>query len=360
MTRRITIALGFLATLLAVDFAVRRSDDQLAIYEMDRIARKQAVLESLDPPPGVVIFGSSRTAYAMAPEEFERATGLPAFNFGIPASKVFEWRLIVRNAVQSVRPRMIVLGVNASAIRSDNQPIYAAQALFNASDFAEYTLQCGWSNEIAANFFERRLMQAWPTFERNHEIKFWLQERLARAFPKHAQLARERREMVAEPCPINGFDHPWLIQKRLRNLQQQIDERGDAFVQKGSIPEFDPNSDAMREFDRLLADLKSTGIPAVICYLPNSPRTVARWRDVEPAMKAALCDACERRGIPFLDGTDLSGERVNADYVDESHAGLPLARALSYQLAARAVAMGVLDADGPVYASGRDEGTLGP
>lgn len=360
MRRRITIAVSFLATLWVVDYAVRRGEGRLCAYTMDRIARKQAVLESYETPPGVVIFGSSRTAYAMAPDEFERVTGLEAFNFGIPASKVFEWRLIMKNALTRARPQMVVLGVNASAIRADDAPTYAAWSLFDASDFLDYTLNYGWSNEIAGAFFDGRLRRSWPTVGRRDELRFWIQEQLASDFPKHAQLARERREMVAEPCPQDGYDHPWLYQKRMRNLQQQIDERGDALVHKGSIPRFDPSSPALLEFDRLLGDMKATGIPLVVCYLPNSPRTEARWREVEPLMKAAIASACARRGVDFVDGTPVDVARSNGDYLDESHAGLGLARMISHRAATCAVALGLLDPGGPIYVAGHEEGTLGP
>ncbi|MCB9857842.1 MAG: hypothetical protein H6818_19330 [Phycisphaerales bacterium] len=360
MIRRITIAFGFLATLWVVDYAVRRGDGQLCAYTMDRIARKHAVLESHATPPGIVIFGSSRTAYGMVPDEFESVTGLKAFNFGIPASKVFEWRLIMKRALSRVRPKVVVLGVNASAIRADELPTYAAWSLFDTSDFIEYTLGNGWSNEVAASFFDGRLRRGCATVGRRDEVRFWIQEQLASVFPKHAQLARERREMVAEPCSEDGYNHPWLYHKRLRNLQEQIDERGEAFVQKGSIPRFEPSSPALAEFDRLLGDMNALRIPLVVCYLPNSPRTEARWRDVEPSMKDALARACVRRGVEFVDGTPADVVRVNSDYVDESHAGLGLARAISHRAAAYVVAMGLLDPEGPVYAAGRDEGTLGP
>ena len=360
MKRRITIAISFLATLWVFDNAVRRWDDRLAAYHMDRIDRKLAVLESLDTPPEVLIFGSSRTAYAMAPDAFERITGLRTFNFGIPASKVVEWRLIAREALKRARPRVIVLGVNASAIRADNQPIYAAQYLFESSDFLEYTLAHGWSTDMAAGYFERELMRACPTVRRNHEIKFWIQEQIIAAFPKHAQLARERREMVAELSERDGFNHPWLFQKRMRNLQEQIDEQGDDFVTKGSIPTFDSAASSMAELDRLLSELKATRIPVVVCYLPNSPRTERRWRIVEPGMKSEIENACRRCDVAFVDAAPTDIVRSNGDYLDESHVGLPLARAISEHVARRIVALGVLDGDGPVYASSRDEGRLGP
>ncbi len=360
MKRRITIAISFLVTLWFFDNAVRRWDDRLAVYDMDRIGRKLALLESLEEPPEVLILGSSRTAYAMVPEEFERVTGMKSFNFGIPASKVVEWRLIAREALNRVRPRVILLGVNASAIRADYRPIYAAQSLFEPSDFVEYTLANGWSSDVAAGFFERELMLTWPTARRNHEIRYWIQERLVAAFPKHAQLARERREMVAEPGERDGFDHPWLFHKRMKNLQQQIDERGDRFVQKGSVPTFDLAASSMAELDRLLFELKSTRIPIIVCYLPNSPRTERRWRDVEPRMKMEIESVCRRRGVAFIDASPTDIVRSNGDYLDESHAGLSLARALSEHAARRIVTLGVLDSDGPVYASSRDEGQLGP
>ncbi|HRW51927.1 MAG TPA: hypothetical protein P5081_03515 [Phycisphaerae bacterium] len=354
------IAIGFLATLAAFDAVVRTNDASLSIYEMDRIERKLRTVESRIDPPDILILGSSRTAYGMAPSEFERATGLRAFNLGIPASKVVEWRFIARKALARTQPRLIVLGVNASGVREDNAPTYAAYSLFGARDFVDHTLENGWSNEMASNYFEGRLSRAWGAFGRGLELKFWLQERLVAVFPKHAQLARERREMVAESCTPDGYEHPWLFNERMRNLQQQIDEDGDAFVQKGSIPVFEPGGASMRAFNRLLDDLRATGIPLVVCYLPNSPRTTSRWRDVEPAMKAAIADACSRRRVRFVDGTAASPDRRNADYLDESHAGLGLARRISGFVASEIVATGLLDADGPVFASGREEGALGP
>lgn len=353
--RRITIAFGFLLTLAAVDFAVRSGDAALDSYNMDRIARKLAVLESRDPPPSIVIFGSSRTAYAMVPEEFERATGLPAFNFGIPASKVVEWRLIARQALERVRPRLIVLGVNASAIRADYRPTYAAWSLFEMSDFLEYTLANGWSNRIAADFLEHKLMQAWPTYARNHELKFWVQEQLAAAFPKHAQQAWERRELVAEPCPPDGFDHPWLFQKKLQNLQQQIDAMGDENVAKASTPDFVADGTTMMEFDRLLVDLTANRVPVVVCYIPNSPRTEARWLAIEPRMKRAIADACNRHGAVFVDATPTDRRRQNGEYVDECHAGLALAREISRHAAGFIASTGVVDRPRARLASGHDE-----
>lgn len=357
MVRRITVIVSFLATLAAVDFVVRRADGDLSAYRIDRIERKAHVLQSLGEPPEILILGSSRSAYAMVPAEFEKATGLRAFNFAIPATKIVEWRLIARDALRYMNPRLIVLGINASVMRSTYRPTYAAWRLYDARDFVEHTLAYGWSNDIAESYLEREARAHWATVGYSYEMRFWLQERMAALFPKHAQLARERRELVDERCPADGYEHPWLFHKKMTNLQEQIDELGDECVWKSSIPKFDPNARVVDELDRLLADLRSSGASVLVCYIPNSPRTEHRWRDVEPRIKRKIVEVCAQRGIVFFDATPPSHERVDADYVDESHAGLALAKEISRRSAAYIATAGMLNGNSPRLAAGvREEG----
>src|SRR5690606_38803480 len=142
--RRIVILLTAAMTFAGADWLVRRNERSLDAYYIDRFRRKRPVLEGLAPRPDIILLGSSRTDYGLVPEEFMRATGRSAFNFGIPSTKVIEWRIMAREAFRNWRPALVVLGVNASDVRADYLPVPAARDLFTPADFIGYCMSDGW------------------------------------------------------------------------------------------------------------------------------------------------------------------------------------------------------------------------
>ncbi|MFQ5411978.1 MAG: hypothetical protein ACE5EC_06760, partial [Phycisphaerae bacterium] len=83
--------------------------------------------------------------------------------------------------------------------------------------------------------------------------------------------------------------------------------------------------------------------PLCVAYLPNSPATEARWRNVEPAMEQVIASACRDRGIPYLSCSFQAVPRTNYDYLEELHTGLPLARRITRRIAKHIVQLGWLD-----------------
>jgi len=340
--RRITIVVTAALTVVAVDLGVHRIDADLAAYYINRYERKLAALAALPQKPAIVLMGSSRAKYGLVPEEFQRVARCRAFNLGIPAAKTIEWRLLAERAFADYNPRLVVLGVNASDVRADYLPVPAAVDLFDWGDFLDYGRTDGWSSIVAEKFLVRRLGGAWAFFGRRYGLKLFMQERVAALFPKHAQVARERREMAAAPCPEDGFEHPWLFGRNLRNLGLALEDQGDR-VWAAEVPPFSPDAGALRHFESLLTWFGDHDIRLIVAYLPNSPRTERRWRGAEPQMAAAIEDLCRRYDVPFVSARETAGERTNYDFLEELHAGLPLARRISERVARRIIDARLLD-----------------
>jgi hypothetical protein len=352
--RRIVILWSAAATFALADWVVRGGDESLRAYYTNQYTRKRAVIDSLPQRPDIVLFGSSRTHYGLVPDEFARATARRVFNFGVPASKVIEWKIIARETFASWQPLLVVLGVNGSAIRADYLPVPAARDMFEWRDFIDYCRTDGWSSEVAGHYFRHNLGRAWATWHHRSEIRYWIDEHSGFFLPKYAQHARERREMVAMPCPPDGYEHPWLRGERLASLKAQIELNGEGRVTRSGVPAYAPDAQALVHFEELLAWFDAQQIPLVVAYLPNSPRTEARWASVEPQLERDIAAACARAGVPYLSCTRDEIPRSNDDYLDETHAGLYLAQSISRRIAGKIVALGLIDAERPRFADASD------
>jgi hypothetical protein len=340
--RRLIVLISAALTLAAFDLLVRHFAPLLARYEVDDYGRKPAVLRHTGMPD-LVLMGSSRTKYALVPEEFANASGLSAYNLGIAGSKTAEWLAVARTLFADTAPRLVVLGVNASEFRADDLPISAARELWRVEDFVDSLGVDGLSIDVAGAFTRRTAGPAWAAYDCRYEIRMALQEAAARLFPKHAQHARELRERVAAPVPPMGYDHPWLYGRQLRDLQVRLLE-SPAAVDAASVPAFDAGAAAFVRFEQLLEWLKSRGIGVAVVYLPNSPRTEARWSGVEPLFIDEISTRCRRYGVQFYPLPAHELPRTNADYLEEVHVGLPLARRISRRTAGLLVASGIMPA----------------
>ncbi|MBX3396399.1 MAG: hypothetical protein KF841_13635 [Phycisphaerae bacterium] len=339
-----TVVAIAITTLLLADVLVRFGRDTLDSYYVDHYARKSRAVHARNPAPRVILLGSSRAAYGLAPSEFERATGLKAFNFGIPGSKIPEWQILAERTIASIRPSLVVLGVNASEIRADAEPISAARDLFEFRDLTDYLFHDGWSSTVLANFVERRLASPWALFHRRFEIASWLQERSGALFPKHAQLAVELRHHASRDCPEDGYEHPWLSGRRLADLEMKLsaDLRS---IAAATVPVCDVHAPVVSRFRALLQWFVDHDIPVVVAYLPNSPWTEERWHEAEPVLEQLILDCCLQAGVAYVGASTHDLPRTNADYLDESHMGLPLARRASRRIAERAIRLGLIRPD---------------
>ncbi len=341
--RRCVVVGTALACLVLADVLVRNADHRLRAFYVNAYERKLGALDDRSPQPEIILMGSSRAKYALVPEEFERATGRRAFNLGIPASKTLEWQKVVQGLLERTTPSLVVLGVNASIVRADYLPVPAARDLWAFDDFAAYCWSDGWSPEITGHYIVRNAGSAWRLYHDRFELRLLMQERIGFVLPKHAQVAAERRARVSKPLPSDGFEHPWLYGRRLRNLQVLLDEDGQENVWAAGTPAYSPDAQAVVHFEALLTMLRARGVPVVVAYLPNSPRTEERWKDVEPAMIDILRTACRENGVAFVSCTQAELHRTNADYLEELHAGLPLARRISQRIAGRVTVLGLLE-----------------
>lgn len=339
--RYVVIVVSALATFAAADYLVRRAEPTLRAYDVADYERKPSALAA-GPLPDILLIGSSRAKYALVPEEFRRRTGADAYNLGIAGSKTAEWELIVRRLLAKRRPMLVVLGVNASEFRADYVPTPAARNLFDLPDFIDSLRLEGPSMEVAVHYLGRVAAPVWAAFHRRYEIRMFAQERLAALLPKHAQASRELRERVATPPAPDGYDHPWQRGRQLRNLAERL-LADPAAVDAASVPIFEPDAPAFRRFDRLLGWLNERGVATVVAYLPNSPTTQRRWAGVEPRFVAAIEDVCRRRGVRFIDCNLREAPRTDAEYLEEIHVGLPLARRISRRIADRVVAYGLVE-----------------
>lgn len=346
--RRVVVVLSAALTFVAFDLFVRRAEPALKSYEINSYEQRAAAITHR-PFPEVLLLGSSRSKYALVPDEFHLATGMDAYNYGIAGSKVAEWQLLIRNMLQSQRPRLVVLGVNASEFRADYTPAQAARHLFDWQDLADTAVNDGPSLDVLGSFARRKLAPLWATYNRSNELRMWAEERLADYLPKQAQLAREIRDRAAKPMTPDGYEHPWALGKRLKSVEEQLLANPVA-VDTASIPLFSPDAPAYRRFGELLDWLRAREISVIVAYLPNSPRTEHRWVAVEPRMIDAIAEVCRAHGTPFTpcDQSDLP--RTNRDYLDETHVGYDLARQISRRIAEQALAMNLVPGQSPAVA----------
>ena len=341
--RRIIIVISALASLVAVDRWVRRAEPALRTYD---VAVYEKTINSLlsRGVPNIVLMGSSRAKYALMPAEFEAATGKAAYNVAIPGSKVVEWQLMARRLFAEQRPELVVLGINASELRADYVPATAARHLFTFEDLRNYVTRDHLSGEVVGNYLRQRLGPTWATYDRRYELKMWCQERLAAVLPKYAQEARELRERATKPGPPDGYDHPWLRGRQLRNLDDKL-AAAEAQVVRASTPLFSPDATAFGRLGDLLEWFQSRRIRVFVVYIPNSPETESRWREVEPRMIEMIASICRTHGVPFLPCTQADVPRENRDFIEEIHVGLPLARRISSRIAGQINVLGLVSPD---------------
>lgn len=338
--RRIVIVIFAGATLFAVDLVVRRYEPVLKRYQANNFEKKNTDLASRRLPD-IILMGSSRAMYALVPDEFSRATGLEAYNFGISGSKVAEWQLLVKRTFEQHKPKLVVLGVNASEFRADYRQSQAARHLFDWSDLAEAVVHDGPSLDILGAFAVQKFGPLWMTHYRAGEIRLWGQEELTAILPKQAQFAREVRERVARPVTRDGYEHPWTMGERLKNIEEQFLANPVAF-ETASVPLFSREAPAYRRFGEMLDWLKDADIATIVTYVPNSPRTEKRWAVVEPQMIAAIADVCRDHDTPFVQCPQSLVPRTNRDYLDETHVGDVLGLRFSRQVIQQSMAMNLL------------------
>jgi hypothetical protein len=291
--------------------------------------------------------------YALVPNEFTRVTGLEAYNFGISGSKVAEWQLLVERMFKQRRPQLVVLGVNASEFRADYLQSQAARHLFGWDDLAEAVIHDGLSLEVIGAFARQKLGPLWATHYRSGELRLWGEEKLAALLPKHAQFAREVRERVARPVPHDGYEHPWAMGERLKNIEEQFLANPVAF-ETASVPLFSREAPAYRRFGEMLDWLRDADIATIVAYVPNSPRTEKRWAVVEPQMIAAIADICREHDTPFAPCPQLLVPRTDRDYLDETHVGYDLGLRISRQVIRQSIAMNLLPSASPTVARADD------
>lgn len=346
--RRIVIVIFAGATLLAVDLVVRRYETVLTRYQVNNFEKKNTDLASRRLPD-IILMGSSRAMYALVPDEFSNVTGLEAYNFGISGSKVGEWQLLVKRTFEQYKPKLVVLGVNASEFRADYTQSQAARHLFGWTDLTETIIHDGPSLDVLGAFAAQRFGPLWATYYRAGEVRLWGEEMLAAILPKQAQFAREVRERAARPLTQDGYEHPWAMGERLKNIEEQFLANPVAF-ETASVPLFSSEAPAYRRFGEMLDWLKNAGIATIVTYVPNSPRTEKRWAVVEPQMIAAIADVCRDHDTPFVPCPHSLVPRTNRDYLDETHVGYDLGLRISRQVVRQSIAMNLLPTNSPTVA----------
>lgn len=351
--RRTLLCLLAVAGLSGVEFAVRWAEPALRAFDVADYQRKPGVLRA-SAMPDIVLLGSSRAKYALVPEDFETLFGRPAFNLAIAGSKTVEWLTLARELFSSHRPKLVVLGVNASEFRADYLPEDAARHLFGWRDLLESLGRDRFSLSVIGHYLRQHVGPVWATYHRRYEIKMWLQERLAFVLPKHAQRSRELRRRVAAPVPSKGYEHPWQRGRQRKDLGQRLLEDR-AAVLAASIPKHMDDSPAYLRLEQLLAWLQGRGIAVVVAYLPNSPETERRWGRVEPMMIRSIAEICRNRDVPFLPCDPRDLPRTNHDFLEEIHVGLPLAHRISRRIAGHLRRRSLLGARTDCIAGLRDD-----
>jgi hypothetical protein len=343
--RRIVVCASGAMCIVAIELTVRHVLPALRAYDVALYQRAQDGLRSADRPD-ILLMGSSRARYALDPSAFEEVLGHSAYNVALSGSKIVEWSVLVRRLFKDYTPRAVVIGINASEVRYDYVPTEAALHVFEFDDFRESLYTDGFSLDVAGAYARRTLGPWWKTYDHRYELLSYAHEQLAAVLPKHAQLARELRERAAEPRPPKGYDHPWSRGRRLKNLLQK--EMEDHLTEiEYHVPHYRPDAFTFVRLNNLLEELHGRGIRVVVAYLPNSPRTEARWRAVEPRMRDRIAQLCQAQGVLFLHWDHAQLPRSDEDYLDETHAGWPLACEISRRIAEQIDALALLEGSTP-------------
>lgn len=357
--RRVIIVTTVLACLIATDRWLGRMEPELRQYEDDPYKRVIANLTKI-PMPDIVVLGSSRAGCGLAPDEFNAVTGKTAFNAAVNASGVVEWHLLAKRLFTTGRPRLVVLGINAQALRADYQPTRAARYLFEFHDLLEHLRKDRVSIASAGNYVQHRLGSSWVLFDRRFETRMWFQERLTPILPKHAQLARKLRERVTRPSRSDGefsYQAEWAAQLPTLEERMAVDPTPNPSYLP---PPYSPDADAVVRLGLLMDWLQERQIAVMLVYIPNSPLTEERWRNIEPVMTDAIARVCREHGAPFLTYDPADVPRTNADYIDEFHVGVDLARRISRRAAYFAESLGLLDDDAPRFAGTGETDVITP
>lgn len=327
--------------LLAVETAVRQLQPTLRPYNTSHYPRVEKGLAAAGRPD-IALVGSSRVRFGLDPAVFEQVLGCKTHNVAVSASRVVEWNVFARRLFADAPPRLVVLGINAWEVDAHYLPTEAARQLFTLDDYLESLRTDGPSLDVAGAYARRALGPLWKTYDARFELLTFGQEHLAAVFPKHAQLARELRERANEPRAPSGYDHPWSHSRRLKNLAQKI-EGGLLEVAEEPPPAHQSDAFTYARLENLLAWFAVRGVSVIVAYIPNSPRTEARWSQVEPEMTAQIAQVCANSGVPFLHWDVAQLPRSNEDFLDETHVGWPLAKEISRRIAERIMALALLD-----------------
>lgn len=337
--RPLIIVLSATATLVAADLAVRWNESSVLRYENNVYARKTAALAQARAP-AMLLLGSSRVRYGFVPEEFAAATGQRAFNLGVPNAKVVEWRMLARAARRIHPAQRIVLGVNCGEFRGNYQPEDAARLYFRADDFRRYVASHGWSGPVAGAFLKGAATPLWSAYGHRFALRLAVEDRLGVAEWGVATLAGEFRAAADRGVSADGNDHPWQADPPDEAFASQVAAgRYDARAMRP--PPFDAAAPAFAEFALLLREIRQHGADAMVVYMPNCPALEARWACVEPVMRARIEEICHAAGTAWMTLADVP--RTDADFVDEAHAGEPLARRFSRRVAEQIIALGWID-----------------
>jgi hypothetical protein len=328
-------------SLIGVELIVRQLQPALLPYNTSHYPRVEKGFGAVGRCD-IVLMGSSRVRFGLDPAVFEQVLGHSSHNVGVSNSRVVEWNVFARRLFGDAPPRVVVVGINAWEVDAHYLPTEAALQLFTFDDYLESLRVDGPSLDVVGAYARRAVGPFWKTFDARFELLNWGQERLAFAFPKHAQLARELRERATEPRAPSGYDHPWSHGRRLKNLAEKIGGCP-LEVAEEPPPAHRPDAFTYMRLENLFDWFAGRGIRVIVAYIPNSPRTEARWKKVEPAMTARIAEVCRASGVPFLHWTPAQLPRSNEDYLDETHVGWPLACEISRRIAEQIEALALLD-----------------
>ena len=338
--RRIVLLFSAAITLLGADLLVRRLRPALDQYNVGEYQRRPAALAG-SAMPEIILLGSSRAKYALVPQVFESVTGRRAYNCSISGTKIVEWLTLSRRIFAEHKPRLVVLGVNASELRADYSPVEAARNLFEWNDLVESWAIDGFELDVVGGYLRKTVAPSWALLDQRYALKMWGQDQLAWALPKHAQQSRELRARAARPTPPDGYYHPWAYGRQLQNLDVKL-LKNVADVEAAKPPAYTDNAPTFARLEQLLRSLHEQKIETLVAYLPNSPRTEARWNQVEPRIIERIAAVCRSCGAEFLPCPDADVQRSNSDFMEEIHMGLPLAQRISRRIAERIIQLGLL------------------
>jgi hypothetical protein len=306
LARAAGILFGFAAAMVAGDYALSRVHLPRVEGSTNEILWKWELYAAADPPPDVVILGSSYELFGVAPDVIERhardrGTPVRVLNLAATASNLVGEYLLARRIVESGRvPRVVYLGITPKAVEDDRYT-WSRGGIRAFGELRDLPLVCAAGSRAAEEAVPAALFRSYHQWS---DARLIAERLMIGAALRPASKVREHAHGWAEWTGPAAASAPPLSPSGLPDGSPDADSAGESV-----------NAEAAR---RLVSLLRGAGVEVYFVELPHSSRSPA---DEDPARNASyrrFRDAlASDTGAAVL--RPPVGLLADGDYFDEAH-----------------------------------------